>query len=118
MMHQHRTFGAYLDAVVLKSHFFLDHIGELCIFVLKRENGELIKLMLNHDNCAQLLKLFSSRQAPHVHLLPEKPMGLHERRYTLKNTFVSMGATKSKPPKFAASLKPFLEGLSTLDSLF
>jgi len=118
MMHQHRTFGAYLDAVVLKSHFFLDHIGELRIFVLKRENGELIKLMLNHDNCAQLLKLFSSRQAPHVHLLPEKPMGLHERRYTLKNTFVSMGATKSKPPKIAALLKPFLEGLSTLDSLF
>jgi len=45
-------------------------------------------------------------------------MGLHERRYTLKNTFVSMGATKSKLPKIAALLKPFLEGLSTLDSLF
>jgi len=70
--------------------------------VLKRGNGGLIKLMLSHDNFAQLLKLFSSRQAPHVHLLSEKPMGLHESRYTLKKTFLSTGATKSKPPKIAA----------------
>ena len=118
MMHQHRTFGAYLDAVVLKSHFFSrSHRRAAYLCIKERKNGGLIKLMLNHDNCAQLLKLFSSRQAPHVPL-PEKPMGLHERRYTLKNTFVSMGATKSKLPKIAALLKPFLEGLSTLDSLF
>jgi hypothetical protein len=42
---------------------------------------------------AQLLKLFSSRQAPLLQLLPEKLMGLHERRgCTLKNIFVSIEA--------------------------